>query len=486
MAYINVDTSSWSVKDVPNDNSRYYENTFNLRAQGSSVGPGSSGPIPNFADVRVSANLDEGTYEVYRVIPDDEDVLIYTYSCKLDKYTVVNNSQFEFIFTGTSFTGENLRENFDNLNKEVRIATLSLSAKDASKSDQNRKADERLQKCGAYTSLSNTAQADQDSRIDGSSPVTVNGTVNTNQQPSDFTSVDIDLNSPDNNQDSAGRSSPVILRYPLEVPDLGYDFIKISAVKYVAAGFGQPNTNLTTRASERLSTILGTVVLPMQPSLEETREIDWGGNNLDLVRATAAGLAMNSIGSNNFKDAANALNTAKEELKGMLQDEGTKRFITAYFAGQAIGNNALTQRATGQVLNPNLELLFNGPKLRDFNFNFELTPRSEEESEIIKKIIRFFKKHSAPKQTNKNLFLKTPDVFFIEYIFNDAVKHPYLNKIKPCALRRLSVNYTPDGNYMTYGDSGSMTKYTLQMGFGELEPVFESDYDDSIDQGMGF
>ena len=440
MAYINVDTSSWSVKDVPNDNSRYYENTFNLRAQGSSVGPGSSGPIPNFADVRVSANLDEGTYEVYRVIPDDEDVLIYTYSCKLDKYTVVNNSQFEFIFTGTAFTGENLRENFDNLNKEVRIATLSLSAKDASKSDQNRKADERLQKCGAYTSLSNTAQADQDSRIDGSSPVTVNGTVNTNQQPSDFTSVDIDLNSPDNNQGSAGRSSPVILRYPLEVPDLGYDFIKISAVKYVAAGFDQPNINLTTRASERLSEILGVVVLPMQPSLEETREIDWGGNNLDLVRATAAGLAMNLIGTNGIDGAVGALNDAKEAVNKMLQNESTKRF----------------------------------------------TPRSEEESEIIKKIIRFFKKHSAPKQTGGNLFLKTPDVFFIEYIFNDAVKHPYLNKIKPCALRRLSVNYTPDGNYMTYGDSGSMTKYTLQMGFGELEPVFESDYDDSIDQGMGF
>ena len=46
-------------------------------------------------------------------------------------------------------------------------------------------------------------------------------------------------------------------------------------------------------------------------------------------------------------------------------------FIKAYFAGQAVGRN-IVARATGQVLNPNMELLFQGPTLRTVNFNFKL------------------------------------------------------------------------------------------------------------------
>jgi hypothetical protein len=47
--------------------------------------------------------------------------------------------------------------------------------------------------------------------------------------------------------------------------------------------------------------------------------------------------------------------------------------------------NGLLSRASGAILNPNLELLFNGPQLRPFNFTFRLSPREEKEATASKK-----------------------------------------------------------------------------------------------------
>ena len=79
----------------------------------------------------------------------------------------------------------------------------------------------------------------------------------------------------------------------------------------------------------------------------------------------------------------------------------------------------------------------------------------------------------APRRSSSNLFLKTPRIFQLEYIYNDTDRqHPFLNKFKPCAMTNFAVNYPPDGSYMTYGDDGSLTSYAVTMAFGELEPIY--------------
>ena len=61
------------------------------------------------------------------------------------------------------------------------------------------------------------------------------------------------------------------------------------------------------------------------------------------------------------------------------------------------------------------------------------------------------------------------------------------NKIKTCALINCSVNYTPDGSYMTFNDSlRTMTSYEISLQFSELEPVYESDYKDIADDEIGY
>ena len=83
----------------------------------------------------------------------------------------------------------------------------------------------------------------------------------------------------------------------------------------------------------------------------------------------------------------------------------------------------------------------------------------------------------AVRRSPNKLFLKTPNVFKLKYCYMNRDNHPYLNKIKTCALSSFTVDYTPDGSYSTYED-GSMTSYNVGMTFNELNPIYEDDYGD--------
>ena len=179
------------------------------------------------------------------------------------------------------------------------------------------------------------------------------------------------------------------------------------------------------------------------------------------------------------------------DLASKATDDNTQAFVKAYFAGQAVGGANVTARSTGTVINPNLELLFGGPQLRQFNFNFNLTPRDREEARIVRKIVRAMKRNMTPQRSDSNLFLKTPRIFKIEYIYGEGnQEHPFMNKFKPCACTNFSVNYTPDGSYMTYAGEPSMTSYQISMSFGEIEPIYADEYGGKggidEDQTMGF
>ena len=73
----------------------------------------------------------------------------------------------------------------------------------------------------------------------------------------------------------------------------------------------------------------------------------------------------------------------------------------------------------------------------------------------------------------------------LKYVFKSGGEHPFLNKIKMCALTNCTVQYNPDGSYMTYED-GSMTSYSLQLSFQEMNPIYSRDWEDGGTNDMGF
>jgi len=172
-------------------------------------------------------------------------------------------------------------------------------------------------------------------------------------------------------------------------------------------------------------------------------------------------------------------------------DQAAGTAIANSFAAAAAGveGQSLLSRTTGQVLNPNMELLFKGPTLRPFQFTFTLAPRDEDEAKSVISIIRFFKQGMAPIRSQSNLFLKSPHTFQLAYKFRgdggEGRTHPFLNKFKECALQSFGVQYTPTGNYSTFSD-GVMSQYNITMTFTELEPVFNDDYGTGNPVEVGF
>lgn len=230
--------------------------------------------------------------------------------------------------------------------------------------------------------------------------------------------------------------------------------------------------------------ILGHVILPIQPSISDSNGVDWGGTSLNPIQAYAASASLQMIDSpaGITGGAAEALRQASIKFKEGL-DQGFGKAISLYFAQEAVGAQNLLSRTSGAILNPNLELLFNGPTLRNFNFTFRLSPRSQSEARIVKQIIWFFKASMAVKRAQSQVFLKAPNVFDIQYL-SGSDPHKSLNEIKTCALLGCDVDYTPDGTYMTFNDEGkTMTSYQLTLRFSELDPVYNTDYSDDTSIG---
>ena len=94
----------------------------------------------------------------------------------------------------------------------------------------------------------------------------------------------------------------------------------------------------------------------------------------------------------------------------------------------------------------------------------------------VRGIIRQFKQGMSPKKGKTFTFIKAPHTWFIGY-YHKGSTSPWLNMFKECALESMSMDYTPDGQYSTFTD-GALTSYQMQLSFKELEPVFDSDYDE--------
>jgi len=289
---------------------------------------------------------------------------------------------------------------------------------------------------------------------------------------------------------SVGRSGGAAgLRYPLySNADDDLDYLKVDIRSYRSNGLEQSASG---GASQ------GVIYLPMQPGLSEARIVDWQDDKMNFIQKVAAQAAMQ--GMDGIADIMKGeLGTGMSELGGAVSrlgegvsqfagDDRASSFIKAYMAQQIVGSNIIG-RTTGAVLNPNLELLFNGPKLRSFQYTYLMTARDEAESNVIRQIIYKLKMHSAPKGMEQDVFLKSPDLFQLEYIYGPTgAQHPFMHKFKECALTNIGVDYTPDGSYMTYGN-GSMTAYRLNLTFQEIKPVYDKDYmqggDGSSDMGF--
>lgn len=296
-------------------------------------------------------------------------------------------------------------------------------------------------------------------------------------------------------------------RYPLKRLDNTSDYLEIKIFDYVPGGFNIsqfPDAGVqaqTLQQRQKANKVSPThyIILPIPQNVSDSISVTWGEDNIDAIQAAALAGGQ-AIIDNPIEGAKQAMDVIKKMGGDAIKSSSVQQAIQTAISGRAVnalGGNVsatgLISRTTGQVLNSNLELLFQGVNLRSFQFTFDLAPRSRSEAEEVKQIIRTFKQTMLAKSggagsgtnTNLGLFINAPSVYQLTYKTGPA-KHQFLNTFKPCALTDISVNYTASGTYATYEDS-SPVHMQMALAFKEINPVYAEDYETpEAQEGVGY
>ena len=225
---------------------------------------------------------------------------------------------------------------------------------------------------------------------------------------------------------------------------------------------------------------IGHITLPIPNGVTDTNKVNFGSGTLNPFQVGVAGVALKTLLEGLGAGAEEASSIFRKEAKNPQLKPALANLITSSIIG--VDNNELLARGEGVIVNNNLELLFKGPTLRPFTFQFVFSPRDRGEADQVQKIIRCFKQSSAVQRTPGGIFLAAPNTYRLQF-FKGPTPHKFLPKIKECALLSVSVNYMPENSYMTYEDS-SMVAYSVNLAFQELEPIFNDDYD-KVDEEFG-
>ena len=312
---------------------------------------------------------------------------------------------------------------------------------------------------------------------------------------------------------------PDTMRYPYDI-DIAQDHLTIKQYKYVRKlSGGKVEVNESgpggsvagSQYTKPFGKFVGGVILPM-PKVSDSNGAEWGKSDLNVLGITAAGLAgglMNATinprntlgqlrdnllagvttkGDNELANQQNLIEglltqsgdiTGEGENTNIAQEIGVAGMSIAAsklagVAGIDISADELLARSTGSILNPNAELLFQGPVLRDFGFKFLMVARSEAEAKMIRRIIRFFKIGAAPIDLGGPALLRTPNVFKLEYKAGKKSLDT-VNKFNEMALRTITVDYAPDGFWSAYQDSHPVA-VVMSLQFSELRPVYQREH----------
>jgi len=236
----------------------------------------------------------------------------------------------------------------------------------------------------------------------------------------------------------------------------------------------------------RLKSGQGSILLPMPSNIQDGNSVSFASGNLDGVTSDVFKSVKNTTDTDLKSGIPEALASITTEvtrgLTGLLRTPAFRKAIMTDLQTQAaniplsgsLTRDAVFARTNGEILNQNVELLFNGVTLRSFKFSFKFTPRGPKEAQQVGLIINTFKRNMAAKVGQDANFLGTPNVFELTYK-RGASSHPFLHSFKQCVLTDMSVNYTGEGTYAVYDDSTPVSMI-LELGFKELEPIYSEDY----------
>lgn len=265
------------------------------------------------------------------------------------------------------------------------------------------------------------------------------------------------------------------LKYPLELNEGQVDYVSFTHHKY------QSNKVGATAPAEGSAIVL--YMPATTPALSQSN--DWGAEKfegpLGALKRDIGIAATNVIDTADLSSRDKGKQTGKRiisEIKNVAANAdvggAAKQLGVSAVAGFAgVSPNQLMALSRGKIFNPNVELLYEGPRVRSFNMSFTMVPKSPAESNRINQIIKEFKVWSAPKE-NGGMY-ELPHIWQVQYMLSSG-PNPNMNVFKRAALTNVAVQNNQGLNMHMSFDDGMPIITSLALTFTEVDVITRDDH----------
>ena len=283
--------------------------------------------------------------------------------------------------------------------------------------------------------------------------------------------------------ESKGTAPSATYRYPQTDFDENADYVKIRFFDYTApfSAEGGGTSGATIPEYNKSSSGLGKAGAILHLYMPEDIEGQYGGN-WENANISELAKSIKAFGDASVGDVGGAFGTVFNSIKTSAGNI-SKGTIVANVLSQALQQtnfgslsvNDIFSVTTGQILNPNTEVLYKGPKMRTFGLNFKMAPRNSKEADSIKNIIQAFKYATLPKYGGRGdklnaSFVAVPQIVDVSFMKGNK-EIPWVTQYKPAVITDLSISYTPDGAWATL-PNGSPVATTIRVSFQETKMIF--------------
>ncbi len=274
------------------------------------------------------------------------------------------------------------------------------------------------------------------------------------------------------------------LKYPLELEDGFNDYVIFTSHPYRTnkAIAGQTNPGGTAPNGA------GTPIILYMPNSTPVvgNGQTWGESRLegplgDLKRSLAVGAAdvvMNPV--NAAQNMGSKISDQIEALKKKAVPAAQQVAINAVAGFAGTNANGLLAMQRGQIYNPNVELLYQGPGLREFGFAFNFIPKNIDDAKMANAIIKEFKTWSSPE--DYGTMFEVPHIWKIQYMTNGK-KNMNMNQFKKCALTSISVQANPSSDLHQAFPDGMPVVTSMSLAFQEVDIITRVDH---LEGNQGF
>ena len=267
-----------------------------------------------------------------------------------------------------------------------------------------------------------------------------------------------------------------------QMVDIGADITKnYEQARKASSKAGGGDIAVKMQSTDKLATC---IALYMPASVKVQYGVDYNEVEIGAGTELVAAAIQSAMGADGIISGLSAAAGTATKGAGAVGMSMAMETITKLNPGAA----ALISLNRGKVVTPKMELMFQGVKRRNFNYDFTFIPKSASEAAKVEEIVHMFKYHMASSYSSTEIYdgmntggvsgtreMTIPDHFNIQYMYAGK-ENTHINKIKTCILNQMDVDYGGD-KYVTYPNGQPQTT-KISLSFQELHTVTKADFGD--------